>query len=173
MPVNRDKIGPPDPFQPQSERMLKAYLIDLRAVLEQNGIVQRRGDHYRLRYRELDSASGFRVHRSLWIGRDPYVAGAVAALLRRWKDERKARLALAEQRRVSEAKNKRQQELAQAKKKLLLGLVSGGGRDYIRKVMREFDAAAAKGTWAAIQFVNELSLQAPPRSGRKTGMCLW
>lgn len=173
MPVNRDTIGPPDPFQPLSGRQLKDLLVEMRAVLEQNGIVQRRGDHFRLRYRELDPESGFRVHRSIWIGRDPYEAGAVASLIKRWKDERKARLALAEQRRVAEAKNKRREELYRAQKRLLLGLVSGGGRDYIRKVIREFDAAAAKGTWAAIQFVNELSRQAPPRSGRRTDMCLW
>ncbi|MBE7465965.1 MAG: hypothetical protein HS116_21015 [Planctomycetes bacterium] len=145
----------------------------MRSILEQNGIVQRRGDHFRLRYRELDPESGFRVHRSIWIGRDPYEAGAVAALLRRWKDERKARLALAEQRRVAEAKSKRRQALARAREHLLLGLMSGGGRGHIRNVIREFDAAAAKGTLAALEFVNELARRTPPQAGRKTEMCLW
>ncbi|GMV83710.1 MAG: hypothetical protein AMXMBFR7_48940 [Planctomycetota bacterium] len=173
MPVYRDTIGPPDPFQPLSGRQLKELLIDLRSILEQNGIVQRRGDHFRLRYRELDPESGFRVHRSIWIGRDPYEAGAVAALLRRWKDERKARLALAEQRRVAEAKNKRRQALARARERLILGLMSGGGRDHIREVIREFDAAAAKGTWAALEFVNDFARRSPPQAGRKTAMCLW
>lgn len=135
--------------------------------------MQRRGDHYRVRFREFNPEIGYRVHRSIWIGEDAYLAGAVADLIKRWKTERIERMALAEQRKVEESKDRKRKELDHAQDRLMVGLVAGGGRNRVRMAMYEFDQAAAKGTLAAMEYIEELGNRPLPKPGRRSSIWIW
>lgn len=78
---------------------LWARLVELKAVLIEQGIVQLRAtaDHYgyRLRYRMFDAERGYTVHRSLALGIDERVAYDVQQLLEEWRAPVKAARAAA------------------------------------------------------------------------------
>lgn len=82
----------PNPVLPPE---LLARLVDLRPVLEVQGIVQLHGgrdrrEAFRLRFRIEDPERGCRVHRSLPLG-DDATAHAVQRLLEGWRQEKARR----------------------------------------------------------------------------------
>lgn len=66
---------------------LREKLHALRPLLEEQGVVQRHGNGWRLRYRNHDAKAMAGVHRSLNLGDDDGVAIAVMALIEAWRKE--------------------------------------------------------------------------------------
>ena len=63
---------------------LMSILVELRPLLQVQGIVQRKGGVYRLRYRQI-GPEGYRQHKSLPLGTDERIIAEVRALIQTWR----------------------------------------------------------------------------------------
>ena len=151
---------------------LRAQLDALRPMLEFQGVVQLhrtpdRQSAYRLRYRQADPA-GAVCHRSLPLGGDVTLAGAVHNLISVWRAERLAQKAerelQADRARLDAKKTELACRIAQS--------VAGGGRQRRRQI-REWVNATMESPADMMSFSLTGALPEPRRPGRPHKSRLW
>ena len=148
-----------------------ALLEAKRTILIVNGVVQcrcekDRAQTWRLRFREHDKESGYRVHRSIGLGGEA-VAKAVMATLDKWRadhQEQSEEAAVNEKRKCAE----------NAYLRALAIFSAGKSRDQRRQIGWDFDAAASKGVFELWMFAMRLPYAYPkPKRGRPRRTGLW
>jgi len=151
---------------PDISECVYTKLLVLRPILEQQGIVQRHGPSYRLRYRALDP-DGIVRHHSVHLG-DEQAALLTQVVLDRWRGEQQA----AEDKQAAELKAER---LAAQRHKLSRRLaqeLAGGGPRHRRRIGRWFDSLGDEPA-AAIRFAFAGEFPKPPRPGRPPRNRFW
>jgi len=151
---------------------LRAQLDALRPMLELQGVVQLhrtldRQAAYRLRYRQAGPA-GAVLHRSLPLGRDVTVAGAVHNLISVWRAERQAKETECELQADRVKLDAKKTELACR----IAQCVAGGGRRRRRQI-REWVNTTMESPTDMMSFSLTGALPEPRTTGRPRKARLW
>ena len=141
------------------DRILRK-LYELRPVLELQGVVQQREVGFRIRYR-TESEHGYRMHRSLALGRDAAFVEAVRRLISGWREEHAAKVAAQEE---TTAAAEREIQARRNQQRLLMSL-EGGGHERNRQ-LRQFFTRLETDPREALRFALTGELPARRKVGR-------
>lgn len=146
---------------------LRSRLESLRPTLEQQGVIQRRKNGYRLRYREFDPVAGYLKHKSLHLG-GKIMAELVESYITAWRDEIAIEAVIDRQEMIAERQKHAQiagkRYLSQTLQKLQCG-------ERRRRQIRQW--LKGKDTGSAITLLLSGALPDPPKRGRPRKCRLW